>query len=207
MSKITKEIIEKIRKFAKNIYDKKAEFTHDWSHICFVVDHAKYIAKKEGMNIKIAEMGALLHDIGYPKFEKHPNIFMYGDHATPSAKKAEKFLKSLKLDKEIINHILDTIKFHSGKNVIKARTPEAKAVYDADKLHNIGPTGIIRIVAWDVKYEHPKASIKELYERAIEAGEKRVKRMQTKTGKKLAKKYLNFTKEFVKGFKIQTKCR
>ena len=200
--KLNKTIIAKTRKFVKKIYDKKAEFTHDWSHIMFVVRISKYIAKKEKMDVQITEMGALLHDIGYPLFRKKPKEFMYGDHATPSAKKAKKFLKSLNLDKDIINHILDTILYHSGKNVVKAKTPEAKAIYDADKLHNMGPVGILRIIGWNIKYEHPNATIKENYDMAIEAGEKRLKRLQTKTGRELGKKYQNYIKGFKKGWKV-----
>jgi ribosomal 30S subunit maturation factor RimM len=42
-------------------------------------------------------------------------------------KKLKKYLNSLKLDKDVIDHILDTIKHHSGrKNIIKAKTPEAR---------------------------------------------------------------------------------
>ena len=195
---INQKVIDKTREYAKKFYT-KVYFTHSWnSHVAFVVDKAKYIARKEKMDVKIAEMGALLHDIGRIKTKPEE------DHAIPSAKIAEPFLKSLKLDKEIIDKILDTIKFHSGTEISKAKTNEAKAVYDADKLNHLGPVGIIRTACWKA-YKNPKTDLDELFFKTVGVGKRRIKRMQTKTGKMLAKKYLDYTKEFIKGYKEMKK--
>jgi len=199
---ITKEIIEKTEKYVKKIYKKKKSKFHSWdSHIEYVVNHARYIAKKEKLNVNIVVMGTLLHDIGRNKETRKIK-----DHGIISAKEAEKYLKKLKIDSKIIDHIKDTIMYHSD-NINLAKTKEALAVYDADKLDRAGPRGFIRYTSIATRYTHPEYEIEDLFKKAKEKGEKTIKRMQTKTGKQLAKKYINFTKEFVKGFKIQTKCR
>ena len=199
--KINKKIIEKTRKYAKRLYAKSKFVCHDWDHIAFVTNHAKYIAKKEGMDIQIAEMGALLHDFGRTNEKKGI------EHAVTSAEMAEKYLKSLKLDKEVIKHILDTIRHHSGTNIFNAETREALAVYDADKLSVIHPSGLVPVAIW-IKHEEPKAKSEEVYDLYIKACKKRIKRMQTKTGKILAKKYFNQTKEFRKHYEaMRKKCK
>lgn len=194
--RINKKIINKTRNYAKKIYD-KTEFVHGWDHICFVVEHAKYIAKKEGMNIQIAEMGALLHDIS--QADMSIKDLLVKNHAIPSAKKSKKFLKSLKLDKKTINHILDTIKYHSS-DVHKAKTKEALAVYDGDKLDAVGPRGFIRVLCSDTRYEHPKDKIDELYKLTAAEGKRMLTQVRTKTGRRLARKYFDYTGEFMKGY-------
>lgn len=195
--KINKKIIDKTRKYAKKIHN-KIELVHDWDHISFVVKHAKYIAKKEKMNVRVVEMGALLHDISQE--DMTIKDLLTKDHAIPAAQKAEKFLQSLNLDKETINHILDTIKYHSSSEIGKAKTREALAVYDGDKLDVVGPRGFIRALCSYTKYECPKANIDELYKFTIAAGKGKLTTLRTKTGRKLARKYFNQMKDFIKGY-------
>jgi HD superfamily phosphodiesterase len=140
-------------------------------------------------------MGALLHDIA-----RMDVPLMAKDHATPSARKAEKFLKSLKLDKEMIEHVIDAVRCHSEEKINSAKTKEALAVFDADKLDAIGPRGMIRNIGWFARYKHLDWEINKLFDKSLAAGSRRVKIIRTKTGKILAKKYLSQTKEFVKGY-------
>ncbi len=199
--KLTAAVIKKTQIFVKKIYE-KAEKAHSWeNHVRFVVNRAKYIAKKEKMNVSVVEMGALFHDVGYLNIRNDIKKMISGDHATPSSKKAEKFMKSLKLDDDVILHVLDTIKYHSGKNIVNAKTREALAVYDADKLDAMGPKGFVRCNFWDLHYETPNANFEEIFNQSIETSKKRIKRVKTKTGKQLAKKYHNYLKEFIKGYK------
>lgn len=191
--KITKQTLQKTRKYAKNIYD-KSDYIHNWdNHIEVVVKHAKHIAKKEGMDIDIVEIGALLHDIGRIDVPLDAK-----DHAAPSAIKAEIFLKTLKLDKDIIESIKDTVLFHSAG--MHPKTREALAVYDADKLDHIGPRGMIRDILFD-HIDDPKLNIHELMEHASKIAENRINNFKTKTGKQLGIRYIDYTKEFIKGYK------
>ncbi len=200
--KLTKAIIEKTKKYAKPIYAKSDGF-HMWDHIAFVIYHAKYIARKEGMDVNVAEMGALLHDIARMDVPLNSD-----DHATPSAKKAEKFLKKLKLDQDIIDNILDTVEHHSRDKILKAKTKEAWAVYEADKLDCIGPRGYSRVIGWDARYKYPKGSFEKIQKSAMKAINKRIKRMKTKTSKTLTKEYLQKMKVFLKEYeRIAKKCR
>ncbi len=200
--KLSKAVIAKTRKFVKRIYN-NIELTHDWSHISFVVYHARYIAEKEGMNADIAEMGALLHDIGQEKMSIKD--ILAKDHAIVSARRARKFLLSQKLDADIIEHILDTIQYHSGNGIINARTPEAKAVYDADKLDAVWVGGFIRMILWDTRYEFPDAKMDFLYETSKKSWLNRKFRMHTKTGQMFYKKYFKQMKSFTKSYEDMRK--
>ena len=196
---IKKQQLEKIRKYAKSLCS-KADLTHDWSHICFVVNHSKYIAKKEGMDINVVEVGALLHDIGYDK-----NDMVNKDHGYAASKIAQKYLRSLKFEEKFIDAVVDTIRYHNGNKIANAKTKEALAVHDADKLDIVGPRGLIRAICWNTKFEFPDDNIDELYVAAINCAKKRIKRVKTKTGKILVKEYFNMMKEFRKGYDLMNK--
>ena len=200
--KINNEIIKKTENYVKKIYNKKKSRFHSWkSHVECVVKNAKYIAKKEKLDVNIAWMGALLHDIGREKETKSIK-----EHGIISAKEAEKFLKRLNLDQEIIDKIKDTMMHHSGDNLHLAKTKEALAVFDADKLERVGPRGFLRYVAIATRYTHPEYEVDELFDKAVEKSKNAIKKMKTNTGKKIAKEYFSYTKEFIRGYN-KTKCK
>ena len=186
--KITKQVIEKTRRFAKKFYT-KTDFIHTWDHTLFVTTHAKHIAKKEKMDVNVVEVGALLHDIG--------RVDSGDDHSKSSAKKAEIFLRSLKIDEDIIKHVVDTIKYHSTSDIHQSKTKEALAVYDGDKLDRTGPRGYSRVITYKC-YKHPEMNIEQLYDATVAIGDRMINTMKTKTGKSLAKKYMKDLKEFRK---------
>ena len=53
MVSLNKQMISRIRQYAKEEYAKNDDNTHDWAHICSVVNIAKSIARKEGMDVDI----------------------------------------------------------------------------------------------------------------------------------------------------------
>jgi hypothetical protein len=72
------------------------------------------------------------------------------------------------------------------KNIHKAKTIEAKVVYDADKLQVVGPFGIIREICCDMVRPRSMKFREALnHTRMIE--QKCFKTLQTKTARKLAK--------------------
>ena len=116
-----------------------AEAGHDWFHIERVWKLSKKIAEKEGGNLELIELSALLHDIADPKFHN-------GDE-TLALKISQNFLEEIQVDAELIEQVLFVIKNISFKN--RAEAPEnppleLQIVQDADRLDAIGAIGIAR---------------------------------------------------------------
>ena len=116
-----------------------AEAGHDWFHIERVWKLSKKIAEKEGGNLEVIELSALLHDIADPKFHN-------GDE-TLALKISQNFLGEIHVEDELIEQVLFVIKNISFKN--RAEAPEnppleLQIVQDADRLDAIGAIGIAR---------------------------------------------------------------
>lgn len=116
-----------------------AEAGHDWFHIKRVWKLSKKIAEKEGGNLEVIELSALLHDIADPKFHN-------GDE-TLALKISKDFLEEIHVKGELIEQVLFVIKNISFKN--RAEAPEnppleLQIVQDADRLDAIGAIGIAR---------------------------------------------------------------
>lgn len=116
-----------------------AEAGHDWFHIERVWKISKKIAEKEGGNLEVIELSALLHDIADPKFHN-------GDE-TLALKISQNFLEEIHVEDELIEQVLFVIKNISFKN--RAEAPEnppleLQIVQDADRLDAIGAIGIAR---------------------------------------------------------------
>ena len=132
------EHIEKTINFVKEKLE-GAEAGHDWFHIERVWKLSKKIAEKEGGNIEVIELSALLHDIADPKFHN-------GDE-TLATKISSEFLKSIKVEENIINqvlYIIENISFKNRKESHQNPSLELQIVQDADRLDAIGAIGIAR---------------------------------------------------------------
>ncbi len=116
-----------------------AEAGHDWFHTERVWKLSKFIAEKEGGNLLVVELAALLHDIADPKFHE-------GDEEL-ALHISKNFLESQNISPEVIDQVLFIIKNMSFKNrgeVPKEVSLEMKIVQDADRLDAIGAIGIAR---------------------------------------------------------------
>lgn len=189
MNKLTKIQIKKIEKFAFEYYRNINEPLHGIEHAKRTVKLAEYLAEKENANIQIAKLGALLHQF-------HDSRIV------------ENFLQTLKIGKEIIKQLVHCVECSSMENIRKAKTTEAKVVYDADKLQVIGPFGIIREIICNMapprnrKFHEALKHTKMIEKRCY-------KTLQTKTAKKLAKQphelVLKFWKVFDEWYKVEFK--
>ncbi len=211
------EIVEETIIFVKETL-KNAEGGHDWFHIQRVFNNSMLIAKEEGdINILVVSLGALLHDIADAKFND-------GDEAL-GPKMAEDFLLSLGVPKRTINHVTNIIKYSSfkasltdGKMKKKLFTSkELKVVQDADRLDAIGAIGIARAFNYGgfknralydpsippnlnmTKEEYKKSAaptINHFYEKLLLLKDK----MNTETGKRLAKERHQYMLDFLEQF-------
>ena len=102
------EIIKQTIAFVKQSLQ-GAEGGHDWWHIERVHNNTKAIAATEPVNMFIAELGALLHDIADSKFHD-------GDENI-GPQKAKTFLQSLSVDEKVIDHVENIIRNISFKGV------------------------------------------------------------------------------------------
>lgn len=131
-------IIEKTIDFVKSELS-DAEGGHDWFHIERVWKNTKLIAKTEKVNLEVAELAALLHDIADSKFHD-------GDESI-GPKKARQFLDSICINQETIDHvvaIIENVSFKGGNWDRTHSSLELDVVQDADRLDAIGAIGIAR---------------------------------------------------------------
>ena len=208
-----KEIIRKTTNHIKRLHDKEGT-GHDFWHIERVVRNAKKIAKKEGGDLFVIELAALLHDIADWKF--HGGDFLAG------SRKARAWLEKMKVDENIISQISDIVRdvsFRGGTSKAKMRTLEGKVVQDADRLDAMGAIGIARTFAYGgyrgreiynprVKPKSFKhyadlkkgmksgTTINHFYEKLLLLKSS----MNTKTGRKMAEERHKFMEQFLKQF-------
>ncbi len=131
-----KQIIKRTEDYVKKCMRNLPPNVHDFKHVDRVRKWAIKIAYKEKQNIFLAEMAALLHDVGRSR-ENPPKIL----HADIGAKMAYQFLNKNKLvTKEEAEQISYAVANHGrgGKGWLVDITQ------DADKLDGLGAIGIIR---------------------------------------------------------------
>ncbi|HHY73484.1 MAG TPA: HD domain-containing protein [Bacillus bacterium] len=135
------KLIEAAILFVKKELENEAS-GHDWWHIARVTKMAKHIAEKEGANVFICELAALLHDIADEKLNE-------GGEAA-GLERVKQWLLLQQADEETIETIIEIIATMSfkGGNHPPMRTLEGKVVQDADRLDAIGAIGIARTFAY-----------------------------------------------------------
>jgi uncharacterized protein len=132
------EIISRTIAYVKDEL-KHAEGGHDWWHIERVWNNTKLIAQTEPVNMLVAELGALLHDIADSKFNN-------GDEEIGPAK-AKMFLTGIGADDSTVDHVVNIIRhisFKGGNFTAAFTSPELAVVQDADRLDALGAIGIAR---------------------------------------------------------------
>jgi len=115
--------IEKIRALVRAECD-------DWNwhyHILPVVKYARLLAVELGEDEDMAELAALLHDIGRLLFGSQ-------DHDTRGAREAETILKEHGYPDETIQAIRHCVEAHRGNGEVKPTTLLAKIIASADAL-------------------------------------------------------------------------
>jgi len=209
---IESELIKSTREFVKETLE-NAEGGHDWFHTLRVYNNALLISKNEKANTLVVSLSALLHDIADSKFHD-------GDE-TIGPTMAKIFLQSNSVNPEIINHVIKIIENMSFKNSLgslgKFSSKELEVVQDADRLDAIGAIGIARTFNYggfknrklydpeitpnlnQSKEEYKKSdapTINHFYEKLLLLKDK----MNTETGRQLAKKRHDFMLKYLEQF-------
>ena len=204
-------LIENTKTFVKSQL-KNAEGGHDWFHIERVYNNALLIAKGEGCNLEIVQLGALLHDIADSKFHD-------GDETIGPAK-AWEFLTAQGVAENVILHvvnIIENISFKGGNHEKKFHSIELDIVQDADRLDALGAIGIARTFNYggfknrtlydpaiapnlNMTKDEYKAStaptLNHFYEKLLLLKD----RMNTATGKSIAEERHNYMEGFLTQF-------
>ena len=197
--------IESLKKVAKNKLSKN-DPAHDFEHVMRVYRNAEIICKNENGNEKLILSAVLLHDIIKIKNRKKS--------ALKSAKLSEIILKENSFLDDEIKIISDAIKEHSFSKGKIPSTIEGKILQDADRLDAIGAIGLARVFSFSGSNNRPfydpkdpfsknrnlndnKWTLDHFYEKLLFLEGK----MNTKTGKLLAKKRTLILKNFLKEIK------
>lgn len=116
---------------------------HDWHHIKRVWNMSKYIQKKEGGNLEIIELSALLHDISDHKFN--------GGQLDKGGEVAFNILMELGAEELVANevrYIVNNVSYKGANTATEMNSLEGRIVQDADRLDAIGAIGIARTFAY-----------------------------------------------------------
>ena len=186
---ISKSLLKEIEKFARGKH-KKSDYNHDIRHIIRTVKLAKRIAKKEKADLGVCVVAAWLHDVG--------QSIQIKDHHKYSMKLAEPFLKKLGFDKKFTDKVLHCIYCHSTKNVDKAKTIEAKVVYDSDMLQVMGAFGFVRILTHESVFN--KLNLDNSIKKSRELAKRTNKKLQTRTAKALIKNENRLMEKFHRSY-------
>ena len=116
---------------------------HDWWHIHRVRASALAIASREGADLFVVELAALLHDVADWKF--------HGGDENVGPQRAVAWLKSLEVDPqtaERVGQIVSEVTFKGAGVATRPSTLEGCVVQDADRLDAVGAIGIARAFAY-----------------------------------------------------------
>ena len=133
-------LINHIKKTAKACFE-AARGSHDWEHTLRVCRLCKRIGPAEGVDMQVLLISAYLHDIGRGDQDTSNGAL---DHAEKGAQMAERILDQIPLSGIQKQNILHCIKSHRFRGNQAPKTPEAKVLFDADKLDAIGAVGVAR---------------------------------------------------------------
>src|SRR5438132_12461483 len=182
----------------------------DFQHIKRVYKNAEVIGRREGADMKILLLAALLHDlVVYPKGSAKTS-----KSADDSADMAEKLLKSYRYPQDKIDKISYCIRTHSYSKRLVPATLEAKILQDADRLDALGAIGIARTFSVGGSGKRPfynksdpfcqkrkpddtKWTLDHFYKKLLRLE----KKMNTKTAKKEARRRTKLMKKFLDDFK------
>ncbi|NCN87197.1 HD domain-containing protein [archaeon] len=189
---------------------------HDWEHVIRVYNLAKHIGEKEGCDMEILELSAILHDVGRSEESRTKGELC---HAQVGAVIAEGILQNYQISSEKIEKIKHCILTHRKRKGLEPESKEAKVLFDADKLDSLGAIGIGRLFFFacehgakvhnspDVDIENTESYTKEdtAYREYYHNLKNLKDRFYTEEGKKIAKERLEFMKEFFERINSETR--
>lgn len=115
---------------------------HDYDHTMRVIRNAELLLGEEPeADRETVLFAALLHDCARP--EEHASKGKIC-HARKGAEVAAALMKEEKLPEEFCRAVAEAVRTHRYRDGILPETPEAKILFDADKLDSLGAVGLGR---------------------------------------------------------------
>ena len=207
------EYINKLQPYVIDLF-KLESSGHDISHLIRTMNTALYIQEREGGDRLIIGISAFLHDV-HRIMEKEAKGFVSPKDSIP---KIKEILANIDLTEEQVNEICFCIENHEKYNWNGDNVDDINALIlqDADNMDAIGAIGIGRaftaggsynLKMYDETKEFDNSStfvegskdysvLHHFYRKLFKLGNN----MNTKTGKELAEKRINFMKEFTQEF-------
>lgn len=133
-------LVDHIKQIAKTYFD-GANGSHDWEHTLRVFRLCERIGRVEEVDLEVLLIAAYLHDIGRSHQDTSNGTIC---HAEKGAQMAESIVDQLPVSHARKQNIVHCIKSHRFRSHCQPRTPEAKVLFDADKLDAIGAVGVAR---------------------------------------------------------------
>lgn len=208
------DLIEETRHYVTNILADEPS-SHDMSHITRVENISISINEKEGGNLEVIRLAALLHDVGIIKEYK-----IGGDHAIYSAEIAQDFLNKKGVNTDIVAHVVSCIQSHRFSRGVKATSLEAQILQDADRIDALGAVGIFRSLVSMGSLRTLKSTIGTVKETSMNAYAadpidgfydymqskplKIIQKLNTQTAKIIARERLNIMQIYLDTLKKET---
>ncbi len=130
---IIKEECRNCKRYSSNVWDQ---------HIVLVIGYSKMLAQKLGADEDLAELAALLHDLGSLRFGEE-------GHEITGQREAEKILKELGYSSKAIEEIKEAIGSHRGSLDVKPKSLTAKILANADAMAHFDVVPVLLRVGLD----------------------------------------------------------
>jgi len=122
-------------------YFQGARGSHNWDHTLRVRRLCERIGDAEGVDMDVLLASAYLHDIARSHQDNSRGAVC---HAEKGAQLAAPIVNKLPLTADQKDNILHCIRSHRFRGSLNPQTPEARVLFDADKLDAIGAIGVAR---------------------------------------------------------------
>ena len=212
------KLVEKVSEYIQNKF-KDSEGSHDWHHIERVWKLSKYIQQKEGGDLLVIELAALLHDVSDHKYNG-------GDFDAGWKIAKEMILEhgGSEILADNVASVVKIISFKGAKVQDEITSLEGKIVRDADRLDAIGAIGIARTFAYggsknqalylenvppvmhdskEAYFQAKTHTINHFYEKLLLLKD----RMETKTAKEIAEVRHQRMLQFIDDFMSEVNCQ
>lgn len=137
------------------MYRCMCDSAHDREHIYRVLNNALKIAEGEsGVDMDVLVCACLLHDIGRQAQLQDPTLC----HAAVGSRMAYDHLLEEGFTVEFAEKVSSCIRTHRFRKDDPPGSPEAKILFDADKLDVVGAIGIARTLAYQGTVSAPMYS-------------------------------------------------
>ncbi len=201
----TPAFLARLRREARG-YFRHARGSHDWDHTERVLELCLRIGRTEGADPVVLTLAALLHDIGRETQDRSGGRL---SHAETGAAMAGKVLRKHRVPEATVERVLHCIRAHRFRRGASPRSPEARVLFDADKLDSIGAVGIGRAFLFageigarlhdpgvDVRRSRPYTAEDTAYREFLVKLRKVRERIFTREGRRIARERHRFMVEF-----------